>query len=101
MVGWLILLAYLAGLVYAARRISWLLLNSDTPGSNDLEDRVIARLMGFLAGLLWPLIAVAVLVTGRLPKTDQEIRNQLRERDARIAELEHELGITERGTHRA
>lgn len=104
--GWLIALAYVAGMVFTARKVAWWLLNDDVFDADDMADQTMLRLMGFLVGLFWPLAALVALITGRLPKTDQQIRDLLTIRDAdiavrdrRIAELERDLGIGSEASH--
>ncbi|MEV4454489.1 hypothetical protein [Microbispora sp. NPDC049633] len=102
MTGWLIVGGYVAGLVYTARRFALSTLEHDEKvfGENDAEDRMMARMMGFLVGLFWPGALIMLLVTGKLPKTSGELKRELaeaevrvKERELRIKELEHELGI--------
>lgn len=90
--GWLIL--YAAGLVYTARKLPVALLNhASILDADDPVDVVAARVLGVLISLVRPVIAFGALITGRLPKTDAQLRTELAARDRRIAELEHELGI--------
>ena len=92
MTGWVLLGIYVAGFVFAARKISVAILNAD-PGDNDAFDRTMSRALGALVALAWPAILVGALVTGKLPKTDKQLRADVAARDARIAELEREAGI--------
>ncbi|MEV4246987.1 hypothetical protein AB0J63_26685 [Streptosporangium canum] len=91
MTGWIIAATYVTGLVITARKVASYGLNEDD--CRDAEDRLLARTMGFLAGLLWPLVLLMILITGRLPKTDKQLRQEHAEQAARIEELERELGI--------
>ncbi|MGW2221669.1 hypothetical protein ACWCSD_42360 [Nonomuraea sp. NPDC001684] len=100
MSDWLIPLGYLAAMAITARKTATYIRNSDLVDQGDRFDGFMARMFGFVVGAVWPLVWLGVLVTGRLPATDHEIRQRLAERerrlaerDARIAELEHELGI--------
>ncbi|MBN6054257.1 hypothetical protein JYK22_20110, partial [Nonomuraea sp. RK-328] len=96
MSGWLIPLVYVAALVYTERKTATALRNTDLVEPGDWGDGIMLRFVGFMVGVVW----LAVLVTGRLPATDHEIRMQLADRemrlaqrDQRIAQLERELGI--------
>ncbi|MFG6197825.1 hypothetical protein [Nonomuraea sp. JJY05] len=100
MTDWLIPLGYLAAMIYTARKTATMLRNTDMVDDGDWFDGFMVRFVGFVAGAVWPLIWAAVLVTGRLPATDHEIRvkladreMRLAQRDQRIAELERELGM--------
>jgi len=90
MTVWIILGVYAAGVVIAARRAAiWF----GTQAASDAGDLLEGRIMGFITGLFWPLVLVVAAVTGKLPKTDRQIRADLEARDERIRELERELGM--------
>ena len=91
MTGWIILGVYLAGWIIAARKIAVYMINdAGKITAVDAEDRILGRLLGFVIGLAWPILLLAALVTGKLPKTDRELRDEATVRDARIADLERE-----------
>lgn len=91
MTGWIIAAVYIAGWVITARKASLHMLNEDHV--DDAEDRAMSRALGVLLGLVWPLILIGALVTGRLPKTDRQLRAEHTAQQKRITELERELGI--------
>lgn len=94
MIGWVALGIYVVGYVLSARKLSVVFLNdSELGGDGDPFDQVMSRGLGVLAALAWPAILLGALITGKLPKTDGQLRADLAARDARIAELEREAGI--------
>ncbi|GAA2691633.1 hypothetical protein [Nonomuraea recticatena] len=92
MTGWIIAVVYASGYIITARKATVMLLD-DLVEHDDRVGDFVVKVIGFLLGLVWPLALLVVLVTGSLPKTDKQIRAELAARDARIAELERELGI--------
>lgn len=92
MIGWTILAVYLIGLVLTARKAAVALMDGEFDAGT-IEDSIAARALGLIVGLLWPLVVAGALATGRLPKSNGQLRDEVRQRDARIRELERELGI--------
>lgn len=94
MIGWVLLAVYVAGYVFAARKASVTIMKDDVIGGDeDAFDRAMSRALGALVALFWPVILLGAIVTGKLPKSDKQLRAELAKRDARIAELEREAGI--------
>jgi hypothetical protein len=94
MTEWIVAAVYAVGYVPAARwSARWLI---GGLGAEDAMERIMLRALGCVIAIIWPLALASALVTGRMPKTDREIRDQLEERDKRITELERELGISQR-----
>jgi hypothetical protein len=79
-----------AGFIYTARKVAWLMLPS---GDRELEDWAMIGIGGLFFGLLWPIILLGMLLFYRLPKTPADLEAEVEERDRRIRELERELGI--------
>lgn len=92
MTDWIILAVFFVGAIVTARKATMALLNGPFD-SGQTDDAVMARMVGFSIGLFWPAILIGAVVTGRLPKTDRQLRDTLRQRETRIRELERELGI--------
>ena len=83
--------------VVASRRLAWWLRDGD--GSFGVEDSVLALLFGVLVGGLWPIALPGALFARWL--TDdvgrnhpEEVELRAREAEARVRELERELGIS-------
>ena len=92
MTGWIFLAVWAAGFVIAARKIAYALIADDERDGkpSDWGDRAALRFFGVLAGLVWPLILVAAVVTGKLPKTSVQLRAEREKLAREIAELEAE-----------
>ena len=90
---WVILGVYLVGVVFTARKAAYYFAVADADLGDDVEMRAANRVMAFALGLVWPVAVVVAVVTGKLPKTPEALRKEVAARDARIAELERELGI--------
>ena len=92
MTGWIVLGIYCAGYVLTARKAAPWLVRIMCTDSLPVEatDRLFGRVLGCLVALLWPLVILGALITGKLPKTDQEIREELAAREQRISDLERE-----------
>ena len=98
---WIIL--YAIGWLITAPILTRALANDLPIGSPNASDWVLAATFGSLAALLWPLAAPFGLVwilartldTWQLARQDAAERRELdrRERQARIQQLERELGI--------
>ncbi len=69
---------------------------AEQPGDID-EERRFAAAFGLLLSIIWPLVLIGRLLTSGLaasaPLCDAEAREQLKQREKTIAELERELGI--------
>jgi hypothetical protein len=93
-VGWLILLGYVAGFIYTARRVKMWLDDDWRRSFNEDPDAgtaIIGAALGFMTGLIWPITLAVLLLstTGRRTELARKIDTQARE--DRIRELEREL----------
>lgn len=93
MTAGLVLAVYLAGYAWAAYRINAAMLRDSYGDVPDGWERLLSALTGLLAGLFWPLAAPIWLLIRTAPKTEKEIRAELREREQDIQRRERELGI--------
>lgn len=90
MSGWIVLAVWAAGFVVASRKISRALIAGDEKDGrvSDFDDRAVNRVFGCVLGLLWPVLLVGAVITGRLPKTDAQLRAEREKLAREIAELE-------------
>lgn len=87
------LLAYLAMTVAAARWLAPHILDSMSFGDPDSTEVVMSRALALCVGLLWPLVLLGVVAMWKAPKSRAQLKQDVAARDARIEELERELGI--------
>ena len=107
MTAFAIIVAYSLVGVFTMRRFAWIVYDDVkyTPGGGvDGEALIPALVLGWLAGLIWPLTLTAYFVWTKLqpegllatltaePKHRRRER-ELREREARIERLEREVGV--------
>ena len=83
----------------AARMLAWWM--RDDGHSFGFEDSIIALLFGVLIGGLWPVALPGALFVRWLAADvkrnhPEEVERRAREAEARVRELERELGIGER-----
>ena len=97
---WLILIIYLAGILFTARKIAFFMKKDGE--MKDSFDRVTISLMALVSAIFWPIGLIAFIVTGKLPKTDKELKQEvarqkqdIADRDATIARLERDFGIND------
>jgi hypothetical protein len=94
MTTWLILTAYATGAIITGRKIAFALLeHDDLMQANNVADRAVTRAFGMFLGLFWPAVVLVLTATWRLPKTTTQVRAELAQREAHIADLERKLGI--------
>jgi hypothetical protein len=86
-------LAYLAMTAVAARWLAPRMLDALESEAPDLSDIVVSRVLALSIGLLWPAVALGTLVMWKAPESRGQLKQKLAARDARITELEHDLGI--------
>lgn len=99
MILWALLAVYVAGWIWGSRKLAAYFVSS-MEDENDSGMILLDRLLGSVAAILWPLVLTFLLVTARLPRTDKQLRAelaehkaQLAERDDHIAQLERELEV--------
>lgn len=91
--GWAVLAVWAAGWVITARKVSLALIAGEEASSRealDTENRIANRVMGCLVGLVWPLALLGAVMTGKLPKTDMQLRAEREKLAREIADLEAE-----------
>jgi hypothetical protein len=72
---------------------AWKISDSYTQTKPDGSDWFIGWVVGFFAGVVWPICGLLVLVLRFTPKMGAEARAVARQREAHIAELEKELEL--------
>ena len=93
MITCIVIGCYAIAWLYTARRIYYVFREADFVDDGDLIDYAAAGFFSFFLALLWPLALPMTLVMWHPRKTPAELREQLKARDRRIAELEREAGI--------
>jgi hypothetical protein len=91
--GWIVLVVWAAGFAVASRKISVALIAGDEKSSGraaDAGDRAAMRCFGLILGAVWPALLAGAVITGRLPKTDAQLRAEREKLAREIAELEAE-----------
>lgn len=113
MTWWIIGGGYLLGTVYTARRVALHVLEEDANRIThdkwlrddyarsgkpliDMTDRILAAMLGFCAGLLWP-ISLAVLWVAIGLRVPSEIAEDERRELERLRKLAREHGLSEEG----
>lgn len=66
MIGWLILLTWLIGWFVSWPRIAKWLLDQNSYGEPDTEDKLFAAGIGFILALVWFLVAPVSWMAGKL-----------------------------------
>lgn len=105
---WIILAVYVIGYVLMWRTVSWAILSDVSPDNPDGVDICMTVLLGSLGTLLWPIILTGLAVRTVYRRKDGEAvyalmprrvrrERELRDREKRIAAMERELGIGQRG----
>jgi len=88
--GWLVFGGYAIGFVLTARRVRPIVIDEFIGGDPDLEEKIMGSMMALLAGFLWPLALLGVLVFWNAPKSLEEVKQERREFELRTMELERE-----------
>ena len=92
--GWLILVGYVLGGLITAWFLTPHMADSvagryvDAPGT---RDRVFAAVICLAIGVIWPLVALVMLVAKTSPTSRRERSAELNQREQRIASLERDL----------
>lgn len=94
MIGWLVVVGYVAVWFVAARRATTFLHQHDSlPEYSTAVDDVVLAVLGGLAAVVWPVWLPVALVMATRQKSTRDLRDDLERRNQRIADLERELGM--------
>ena len=91
-IGWLILILYVCGFLYTSRAVALAVLDSDAKFMKNLwkdsqgdrplvsnDDRMTALLVGFGAGLIWPVALIFMFLSKKLVSPTEIIHRQEQE----------------------
>lgn len=98
MTDWIVVGVLVAGFLFTYRRAYLALMsveeNRDWGSGPDREDRAMTAMLAMLLSLMWPLVILGwILWRFVTPVTPGQRKAELDEREARIAQMERELGI--------